>query len=409
MLPSLPSQDPRPGARLASIARARQRYQFTHAYISVSEGGKLRTVAEAIARDGVTVQEIDRLLADDDGLPRSLLHYAARTGRDVVVDDAPTDPMFGKDSYVVSAAPRSLLAVPVQHQGRLSAVLYVDNALTPHAFPSDRIAMLRSLVAQAAISLENARLYASLEQTVQQRTSELLDARKEAERERDRADTPLVNVLPEPIAAELKRTGRAKPISCPSATVLFTDFKGFTALSEVLGPEALVAELEECFIAFDEIMDRHGVEKLKTIGDAYMAVGGLPIRNNTHPFDAVRAALDIAAYIDAPRGDRPPPPFEVRIGVHTGPLVAGVIGKRRFLYDVWGDTVNTASRMESSGAPGRVNVSAATWELVRGAFVGTHRGKVAAKGKGQLDMYFIEREREDPVVAAVSPDAQPGA
>ena len=219
---------------------------------------------------------------------------------------------------------------------------------------------------------------------------QLVDAREDAERERDRADGLMMNALPAPIANELKRTGRARPVSCASATVLFTDFKGFTALAEVLSPEALVAELEEAFSAYDEIVDRHGVEKLKTIGDAYMALGGLPIHNDTHPIDCVRAAMEMAAWTSAPRGDRPPPPFEVRIGIHTGPLVAGVIGKRRFLYDIWGDTVNTASRMESSGVPGRVNMSAATWELVRDPFTCTHRGQIEAKGKGMLDMYLVE-------------------
>jgi class 3 adenylate cyclase len=149
-----------------------------------------------------------------------------------------------------------------------------------------------------------------------------------------------------------------------------------------------------CFTAFDEIMDEHGVEKLKTIGDAYMAVGGLPVRNETHPVDVVRAALRMAEAMERHRPDGAAVSFKIRIGVHTGPLVAGVIGRRRFLYDVWGDTVNVASRMESSGEVGRVNISAATYELVKQRFVCTPRGKIRAKDLGAMEMYFVERERE---------------
>jgi class 3 adenylate cyclase len=215
-------------------------------------------------------------------------------------------------------------------------------------------------------------------------------ARTEAEGARDRADGLLLNMLPRRVVDELKAAGSYPSRHIPAATVLFTDFQGFTAASERMAPTDLVAELERCFGAFDRIVDRNGVEKVKTIGDAYMAIGGAPIPNRTHPVDCVLAALQMRDHMSTPGPDGQAPLFARRIGVHTGPLVAGVIGERRLAYDVWGDTVNTASRMESSGAVGRVNVSAATWAAVQGFFVGTPRGKVAAKGKGEVEMVFVD-------------------
>ncbi len=174
---------------------------------------------------------------------------------------------------------------------------------------------------------------------------------------------------------------------------MFTDFKGFTQLSEKLTPKELVAEINECFSAFDHIMQKHGVEKIKTIGDAYMAAGGLPTPNKTHPIDVVKAALDIQKFMLELKEKKQAEGklfFEIRIGVHTGPVVAGIVGVKKFAYDIWGDTVNTASRMESSGEVGKVNISGATYELVKNNYQCNHRGKITAKGKGEIDMYFVE-------------------
>jgi class 3 adenylate cyclase len=215
-------------------------------------------------------------------------------------------------------------------------------------------------------------------------------------REKERSDELLHNILPEEVAAELKQKGEAEARLIDEVTVLFTDFKGFTAMSEKLGPKELVRDIHECFSAFDGIMERHGIEKIKTIGDAYMAAGGLPVPNTTHARDAVRAALEIRDFIGRGAQDKMAsglPYFEVRIGVHTGPVVAGIVGVKKFAYDIWGDTVNTASRMESSGEPGRVNISHATYLLIKDdpSFIFTSRGKVAAKGKGEVEMWFVER------------------
>jgi class 3 adenylate cyclase len=175
--------------------------------------------------------------------------------------------------------------------------------------------------------------------------------------------------------------------------VLFTDFKGFTSISERLNTSDLVDLINTYFSEFDAIMERNGVEKIKTIGDAYMAVGGIPLNDPDHAYKTVKAALDIKVWIDANKSRallNREPFFDVRIGLHSGPVVAGVVGIHKFQYDIWGDTVNMASRMESSGEPGKVNISEATYTLVKDYFQCTHRGKIEAKGKGEIDMYFVE-------------------
>ncbi len=218
--------------------------------------------------------------------------------------------------------------------------------------------------------------------------------RNKISQEKKLSEKLLLNILPAEVADELKAKGNAEAKLIDEVTVLFTDFKGFTQLSEKLSPKALVAEINECFSAFDHIMERYGVEKIKTIGDAYMAAGGLPTANKTHPEDVVNAALEIQKFMMKHKekkeavGDLY---FEIRIGVHTGPVVAGIVGVKKFQYDIWGDTVNTASRMESSSEVGKVNISESTYELVKDKFATEHRGKVSAKGKGHIDMYYVSR------------------
>jgi class 3 adenylate cyclase len=210
--------------------------------------------------------------------------------------------------------------------------------------------------------------------------------------ERNRSDELLLNILPEEIAKELKEKGSSDAKLIDDVTVLFTDFKDFTQLSEKLSPKALVGEINECFSAFDSIMQKHNVEKIKTIGDSYMAAGGLPTANKTHPEDVVTAALEIQQFMVAHKAKKEAanePVFEIRIGVHTGPVVAGIVGVKKFQYDIWGDTVNTASRMESSGEVGQVNVSETTYELVKDKFNCFYRGEIEAKGKGKLKMYYV--------------------
>ncbi len=208
-----------------------------------------------------------------------------------------------------------------------------------------------------------------------------------------RSETLLLNILPKQIAEELKANGRAEAKHFDEVTVMFTDFKNFTQIAEKLSPTELVTELDMIFAAFDNIINEHNLEKIKTIGDSYMCAGGLPVPGSTHAIDTVSAAIKIREFISQhirKRTDEGKDPFEIRIGIHTGPVVAGIVGKIKFAYDIWGDTVNLASRMESSGEPGRINISGSTYELVKARFHCTHRGKIKAKNKGEVDMYFVE-------------------
>lgn len=217
--------------------------------------------------------------------------------------------------------------------------------------------------------------------------------RNRISKEKKRSDELLLNILPEETAEELKATGSAKAKSFDTVTVLFTDFKNFTQASEKLGAEELVKEINYCFSEFDRIVTKHGVEKIKTIGDAYMCAGGLPVATTTHAHDVIKAGLEMQQFIEKNKQERiakGEPYFELRLGVHTGPVVAGIVGIKKFAYDIWGDTVNTASRMESSGEVGKVNISDATYQMVKGQFKCVHRGKVQAKNKGEIDMYFVE-------------------
>jgi adenylate cyclase len=217
--------------------------------------------------------------------------------------------------------------------------------------------------------------------------------RKKIAKERDISDNLLLNILPSETAEELKATGESKARKYPLVTVMFTDIKNFTKHAEDMTAEELVNEINYCYKEFDKIIARHNVEKIKTMGDGYMAAGGVPRVNTNNPQDTVASALEIQDFMKKMRGEREKenkPYFEVRIGINSGPVVAGIVGIKKFAYDIWGDTVNIAARMESSGEAGKVNISGATYELVKDKFTCIHRGKIQAKNKGEVDMYFVE-------------------
>ncbi len=199
----------------------------------------------------------------------------------------------------------------------------------------------------------------------------------------------LLNILPSEVADELKKRGIAEPRYFEEVTILFTDFVGFTKVSEKMSPQELVAELDYCFRGFDEIMERYGIEKIKTIGDAYLAVSGLPVRNNDHALNMVMAAIDIKRFMYERRHQLGENTFEIRIGLHSGGVIAGIVGMKKYAYDIWGDTVNTAARMEQNSIAGKINISESTYQLVRHKIECVYRGELSAKNKGLLKMYFV--------------------
>jgi adenylate cyclase len=216
------------------------------------------------------------------------------------------------------------------------------------------------------------------------------------ESERQKSERLLLNILPAATAAELKVNGKTKARHYESVTVLFTDFKYFTQATEQLTADELVSLLDEYYCAFDEIISQHGIEKIKTIGDAYMCAAGLPEPSDIHATEMVRAALAMQnrmAAINQHRTMAGQAILEMRIGMHTGPVIAGVVGSKKFAYDIWGDTVNVAARMEAAGEVGKVNISAATYALVNTEFTCGHRGQLAAKNKGEMDMYFVSEKK----------------
>ncbi|OJV55801.1 MAG: hypothetical protein BGO31_17055 [Bacteroidetes bacterium 43-16] len=231
-----------------------------------------------------------------------------------------------------------------------------------------------------------------LEQQNEQLELQVSERTRELQSEKQKSDNLLLNILPQEVAEELKEKGASKAQYYDEVSVLFTDFVNFTAIAQKLGVEELLEELNANFTAFDQIMEKHGLEKIKTIGDAYLAVSGLPVKNTDHALNAAAAALDILAFV-AERKKQVPYGLNIRIGIHSGSLIAGIVGVKKFAFDIWGDTVNTAARMEQSSAPGKINISENTYHLIEQTFNCTYRGKLQAKGKGEMDMYFVENKK----------------
>ncbi len=213
-------------------------------------------------------------------------------------------------------------------------------------------------------------------------------------RERDRSEGLLLNILPAEIAEELKEKGKADARDFELVSILFTDFIGFTEISSKMNAQELVSEINSCFESFDGIMIKYDIEKIKTIGDAYMAAGGLPAPSDKAVTNTVRAALEMQEFISRRKkklDEKNLPAFQMRVGIHTGPVVAGIVGVKKFQYDLWGDTVNTASRMESNGELGKVNISHVTYKMIEDnpEFKFESRGKIFVKGKGDMEMWFV--------------------
>ena len=225
-----------------------------------------------------------------------------------------------------------------------------------------------------------------LEQIINSRTEELI-------KEKEKSETLLSNVLPRNTAAEIMAKGKATKIKYNFVTVLFSDIQGFTKIAEEMNPEVLIDELDKFFFHFDSVVEKYGIEKIKTIGDAYMCAGGIPEKNRTNPVEVTLAALEMQQYMLKLKSTSEIAGmkfWDIRIGIHTGTVVAGVVGQKKLSYDIWGDTVNTASRMESSGDAGKINISGTTYEFVKDFFECEYRGKMPVKYKGELDMYFVK-------------------
>ncbi|MES0490493.1 MAG: adenylate/guanylate cyclase domain-containing protein [Leptospirales bacterium] len=328
-------------------------------------------------------------------LGHGIAGHTAKTGKTVNIPDAYEDDRFNKDFDVKSGyRTKSILCMVVNDpRGNIIGAIQVLNKLDGSEFSKENEDLLAAFSSLAGISLSNAQAYEEL-----QKERDLLEVRvtertKDLEASRKKSDELLLNILPVSIADELKEDGRAAPRGYESVSVMFTDFKGFTMVAEKKSPEELIQELDFCFNHFDGLVDKYNLEKIKTIGDAYMCAGGIPQSNNTHQIEIALAALELQRFMVETGKEKKKNGesfWELRLGIHTGPVVAGVVGKKKFAYDIWGDAVNTASRMESSGEPAKVNISSATYELIKDYFVCTYRGRIAAKNKGEIDMYFLE-------------------
>lgn len=358
-------------------------------------------------------------------ISHSVVNYVMRTGETLVLEDASSKMPFSNDDYIMDKEVKSVACLPLKHAGSRFAFLYLENRFLTGAFTRERIEILQVMATQTAIALQNAMLLERTTQLNAELTKEV-EVRKSVEEslrvnekrleeynanlefkvnertldlqvEKEKSDELLLNILPFDIAKELKENGKAKAKKYERVSVLFTDFKGFSMIAEKMDADELVSEIDYFFKIFDRIMQRYGIEKIKTIGDAYMAVGGLPITNQTHATDVIHAALEIRDFIEKHKKlniSLKRPIFEIRIGIHTGNVVAGIVGLKKFAYDIWGDTVNLAARMESSSEPGKINISGTTYELVKDNFDCVYRGKIQAKNKGEVDMYFVEGVRK---------------
>jgi adenylate cyclase len=313
----------------------------------------------------------------------------------LVVPDMTQDRRFDRNPMVIGDPHcRFYCGVPlITDEGYALGTLCVMD-FEPRQLSFEQMESLRRLSRQVLTQLELRRRLIEHDQTIK----ELDQARIEIAAEKARAEELLDNLLPAPIAEELKKSGKVQPKYARSATILFADFQGFSILAEQAEPAALIGLLDQYFTAFDDIVARYGMEKLKTIGDAYMAVGGVPESNRRHPIDACLTALEMQATVARLKLRNQKmrlPRLELRIGIHTGPVISGIVGNRRFSFDVWGDAVNVASLMEVHCLPGRINISETVAGHAKALFDLEPRGSIAAKHERAYAMYFLNRLRQE--------------
>ncbi len=273
--------------------------------------------------------------------------------------------------FLVVLAPAAFIAL--DFYARVAEPVYSVPPATLMVFNIVNIAMVFGLLALFAFNYNHA--------------AEVAEAR--VDEERQRAESLLHNILPVPIAARLKTSRTVIADGYENATILFSDIVGFTPLSERMPPEKVVWLLNDIFSEFDDLVAESGLEKIKTIGDAYMVAAGIPQRRDDHARAIADLALDMMAALKK-RGDTPDGPLKMRIGISSGPVVAGVIGKRKFIYDLWGDSVNTAARMESHGVPGEIQVARSTYEALKDDYEFEARGTILVKGKGPMEAFLLK-------------------
>lgn len=328
---------------------------------------------------------IKQKLKGNNYISESIIAECEKSNKSVLINDAVSTLPYSSDTIIRRNQTHSILCIPLIHQNRISGFIYLENNLMLNAFQQDRIGIITLLSGQISMAIENALLYLDMENQVALRTEQLRE-------EKQKSDKLLTNILPDEVAEELKNFGKAKARKFDDVTVMFTDFKNFSGISKNLTPEQLVSDIDTYFSAFDQIIEKHGLEKIKTIGDAYMCAGGLPVADKDHAHKIVLAAIDMQKFVQSEAEKRKKLGktwYELRIGINSGPVVAGIVGTRKFAYDIWGDSVNIAARMESSGEAGKINISEYTAQYLNDAFTLEARGKVPVKNIGELFMYYL--------------------
>jgi len=326
-------------------------------------------------------------------IPQSLILYVSHSKTEFVSHNLSLDKQYNLDTYVKATNPISVCCIPIITNQALLGIIYLENNLAENAFDKKRVEFFKTITSQLAISMENVALYTEMESKVTERTSQLQQKNQELTVEKNKSDELLLNILPEEIATELKENGKSKAKKYEQVTILFSDIKDFTSISELMEAEELVSELDACFKKFDEIILEFGLEKIKTVGDAYLAVGGLPDNNKATALDVVTAAIKMVEFtsqrvIDRKKQNKPG--FEIRVGINTGSVVSGIVGIKKFQFDIWGNAVNLAARLEQSSEPSRINISSSTHELIKNNFNCEYRGRLPAKGIGDIDMFFVK-------------------
>jgi histidine kinase len=331
-------------------------------------------------------------------VPESLINYCWRVEGDVVVSNAMADEKFKNDEYVKANNVLSMLCIPISEKGVKIGLLYLENKLLEGVFTRSRLELLNLISGQIGISIQNALLYENLEEKVAERTLEISKQQLKIEAEMKKSDALLLNILPEQTARDLKTKGYSDAISYPNVNVMFCDIVGFTARVEHMGAKELVAEIHELFTEMDDIMKKYKIEKIKTIGDAYMCASGLTKSTEESEIsaaamrmiEAAKEVLECVERLNAKKVASGKEPLRLRIGIHSGPVIAGVVGKSKFAYDIWGDAVNTAARMESAGVEGKINISYDTYQRIKNDYSCVSRGKIEAKNKGLIEMFFVD-------------------